>query len=52
MVTNDQYRDHVAGVGGKAEQQAARLWTKTHLISFTFVKDEFLPNPGFTWPDA
>jgi hypothetical protein len=28
----------------------ARHWIRTHSISFTFVKDEFLPNPDFTFP--
>ena len=50
MVTNDQYRDHVAAiVDDRAEREAQRAWTKSRLISFTFVKDHFLPNPTFAF---
>ena len=50
VVTNDMYRDHVQGiVGDAAERERQRRWTKTHLISYTFVGDEFLPNPNFSF---
>ena len=50
VVTNDQYRDHVAAFPGRtpeerAERDRQRAWTKSRLVSFTFVADEFLPNP-------
>jgi hypothetical protein len=40
VVTNDQYRD-CTQVG------VSRDWLRTHLITFTFVNDEFVPNPDF-----
>ena len=44
VVTNDRYRDCVQrGVG--------RRWLDTHLLTFAFVKDEFLPNPDFVFDD-
>ena len=48
VVTNDQYRDHVSSFAGpehRREREEQRQWTKTNLASFTFVGDEFLPNP-------
>jgi hypothetical protein len=27
-----------------------RKWMKEHCISFTFARDEFLPNPDFVFP--
>eukprot|EP00808_Paulinella_micropora_P018302 g10239.t1 len=46
IVSNDRYRDHVEGVE-PSRRAAVRAWLKTHLITFAFVKDEFLPNPDF-----
>ena len=44
IVTNDQYRDHIQTFEG-AEREQQRAWAKSRLVSFTFVGDEFLPNP-------
>ena len=53
VVTNDMYRDHVQSVkGDPKERERQRGWTKTHLISYTFVQDEFLPNPNFSFQGA
>lgn len=55
VVTNDMYRDHVASfdkAGDRSTRDAQRAWTKTHLISYTFVGDEFLPNPSFSFDNA
>ena len=43
IVTNDQYRDHVRSFEG-AEREQQKTWLR-RLVSFTFVGDEFLPNP-------
>ena len=62
IVSNDRYWDYLET---KAENEGKR-WTKkqmqeykekkkfirTHLISFTFARDEFFPNPAFTFPDT
>ncbi len=50
VVTNDMYRDHVGGIGDRREREEQRAWTKSHLLSYTFVGDEFLPNPNFVFP--
>ncbi|KAG5177425.1 Zc3h12a-like ribonuclease NYN domain-containing protein [Tribonema minus] len=47
VVTNDQYRDHYAALQGAKKREAARRWVKGHTISYTFVGDEFMPNPDF-----
>lgn len=51
VVTNDQYRDQLSKLDergtDKEEREALRKWLKGHLISFTFVGDEFIPNPDF-----
>eukprot|EP01088_Endostelium_zonatum_P008165 TRINITY_DN2079_c0_g1_i2.p1 TRINITY_DN2079_c0_g1~~TRINITY_DN2079_c0_g1_i2.p1 ORF type:complete len:925 (-),score=308.71 TRINITY_DN2079_c0_g1_i2:55-2829(-) len=52
IVTNDRYNDHVKkkGKGGEEEERRVKRWIRSHCISFTFVRDEFLPNPDFVWP--
>ncbi|KDO29236.1 hypothetical protein SPRG_19902 [Saprolegnia parasitica CBS 223.65] len=51
VVTNDLFRDHVDGLQGTGQQKAAmRQWLSAHCISFTWVGDEFLPNPDFRFP--
>lgn len=49
VVTNDLYRDHVKGIEGRKKAEAARRWIKSHSISYTFVGDEFFPNPDFSF---
>lgn len=47
------YRDYVKAVekrGGSKDQ--ANAWKRAHLISYTFLNDEFLPNPDFMFPAA
>ncbi len=48
-MTNDKFRDHVDkhNAGNKRE---LRQWLKAHCLTFTFVNDEFLPNPDFVFP--
>ncbi len=53
MVTNDQYRDQLQKLeGDKEEREAMRRWLRGRLISFTFVGDEFIPNPDFRFGAA
>jgi len=52
VVTNDMYRDHVAKITDRRERERQRQWTKTNLISFTFIGDEFMPNPNFTFSSS
>lgn len=52
VVTNDLYRDHVKKIEDKQRKEEARRWLKGHCISFTFVGDEFLPNPDFHFTSA
>lgn len=48
VVTNDLFRDHVQNMEGPRERkEAMRAWLKAHQISFTWVQNEFLPNPNF-----
>lgn len=48
VVTNDLYRDHVENMSGPRERKfAMRSWLVAHRISYTWVRDEFLPNPNF-----
>ena len=50
IITNDLYRDAVDEVEGKAKKHTLRTWFKIHCCSYTFVADEFLPNPDFNFP--
>jgi len=53
VVTNDQYRDQLQKLeGDKEEREAMRRWLRGRLISFTFVGDEFIPNPDFRFDAA
>jgi hypothetical protein len=47
LVTNDLFRDHISETDGpKARQTELRNWLQTRRISYTWVADEFLPNPN------
>jgi hypothetical protein len=50
VVTNDLFRDWVAGRKSDGERKLAEKWTKSHLIAFTFVDTLFQPNPDFQMP--
>ncbi len=51
VVTNDLFRDHCDNMAGSNAQKAAmRQWLRAHRISFTWVGDEFFPNPEFRFP--
>lgn len=51
VVTNDMYRDHVERQDKKVKEET-RKWLKAHSISYTFVGDEFLPNPDAAFANA
>ncbi len=48
-MTNDRYWDHV-DKQPEAQRGRIRHWIRDHCISFTFVRNEFLPNPDFVFP--
>ncbi|ETW01746.1 hypothetical protein H310_06350 [Aphanomyces invadans] len=50
VVTNDLFRDHLDNIKPSQKRSAMREWLKAHRISFTWVGDEFLPNPDFRFP--
>ena len=53
IVTNDMYRDYVEAEGRRGRSMKdADAWRRSHLISYTFLMDEFLPNPEFMLPTA
>lgn len=47
IVTNDMYRDHIEK--RRSQDKTVYHWIKTHCISYTFVRGEFIPNPDFNW---
>ncbi len=49
IVTNDMFRDHVDK--HKGNKRELRQWLKAHCLTYTFVNDEFLPNPDFVFPN-
>lgn len=50
IVTNDRYNDHINKMpSGSRAQRELRQWIRRHCISFTFVRDEFFPNPDFAF---
>ena len=44
LVSNDLFRDYIKN----SEDSAAESWVKNNVISYSFVLDEFFPNPKFT----
>ena len=45
MVTNDKFRDYIAKIGGLDEKKKEQDWLKRHIMTYTFNKEQFLPNP-------
>jgi hypothetical protein len=45
IVTNDLFRDYLEKFTDPTKKKAENLWIIEKRISFTFLKDEFLPNP-------
>ncbi len=45
LVSNDRYRDQFETCATADDERALDAWLRTHLISFTFIGDEFMPNP-------
>ena len=44
LVSNDLFRDYISS----SEDSAAESWVKENVISYSFVIDEFFPNPKFS----
>ena len=51
VVTNDRYRDAKEKTANAEERKQKELWIHTHLLSFAFVGDDFVPNPDFEPPE-
>eukprot|EP01095_Lingulamoeba_sp_RSL-Kostka_P014337 TRINITY_DN6215_c0_g1_i1.p1 TRINITY_DN6215_c0_g1~~TRINITY_DN6215_c0_g1_i1.p1 ORF type:complete len:616 (+),score=223.73 TRINITY_DN6215_c0_g1_i1:194-1849(+) len=49
IVTNDRYWDHI-NKQKPQDLKDVKRWIRSHCVSFTFIKDEFLPNPDFEVP--
>jgi len=47
IISNDKYRDHVQNTP-VSSRDSVRQWMKRHLLTYTFIGDEFLPNPNFS----
>ena len=54
VMSNDLYRDQLQNAQKRGDSRAAigatQTWLRTHVISFTFLGDELLPNPDFAFP--
>ena len=50
VVSTDKYRDHIELYEGFERKREVREWLRTHVLSFFFAGDEFLPNPDFKLP--
>jgi hypothetical protein len=51
IVTNDRYWDHIDKHTNNSEKKKIKKWIRNHCMSYTFVKNEFLPNPDFLFPN-
>ena len=45
IVTNDLFRDYLDNITDQRRRETEKMWVKEKCISFTFNKDEFIPNP-------
>ena len=45
VVSNDLFRDYIDSIKDKTERETEKKWRDVKCISFTFVGDEFMPNP-------
>ena len=56
VLSNDLYRDQLDAAHKRGDSKqaigATQAWLKSHVISFTFLGDELLPNPDFTFPST
>eukprot|EP00026_Physarum_polycephalum_P002863 Phypoly_transcript_02872.p1 GENE.Phypoly_transcript_02872~~Phypoly_transcript_02872.p1 ORF type:complete len:594 (+),score=115.49 Phypoly_transcript_02872:625-2406(+) len=52
IVTNDRYNDNIDKQPTEREKAQTRKFIRDHSISFTFVRDEFMPNPDFKFPNS
>ncbi|KAK8799524.1 hypothetical protein WA158_006073 [Blastocystis sp. Blastoise] len=50
IVSNDLYRDYIDSLPIN-KKNILRKWIRTHVISYTFIENEFLPNPNFVFPE-
>ena len=54
VMSNDLYRDQLEMQQKRGDTSQAvgamRAWLRSHVISFTFLGDELLPNPDFNFP--
>jgi ribonuclease ZC3H12 len=47
-MTNDRYNDHIKSLDGNIlEREKLKEWIRNNCISYTFIKDELVPNPDF-----
>lgn len=46
VISNDLFRDHARTLTPGPEREAFRSWVAAHVISYSFVGDEFVPNPA------
>lgn len=46
VVSNSSHREMSRGL-----PRHMAIWARSHIISFTFVGDDFLPNPDFVYPE-
>lgn len=49
IITNDMFRDYIENISDNRKRETEKMWIKERCISFTFNKDEFLPNPDATF---
>ena len=45
VVSNDLFRDYIDSIKDKTERETEKKWRDIKCISFTFIGDEFMPNP-------
>ena len=50
VVTNDRFKDWIDKASSQEDRLTRKEWVRTRCCSYTFVNDEFIPNPDFKVP--
>lgn len=49
IISNDRFADHIGKYSNRSgsAKDEVRKWVKTHVISYAFIGENFIPNPDF-----
>ena len=51
IITNDRYNDAKMKITDLEKRKITERWFRNHVITYSFVGDDFIPNPDYEPPD-